>query len=448
MSGLRAQWGSRLAFILAATGSAVGLGNIWKFPYIAGEYGGGAFVLVYLVCIAAVGIPIFIAELYIGKKAQSNTVAAFDIAHKPGSPWKIAGWLGLASAFVILSFYSVVGGWVLNYVYLSVTDKFAGLPNEQISQIMGDLFANGELQLMWHTIFMFLVTCIVAKGLKGGLERWNKILMPGLLILLGVLFVKALMLPGISEAINFMFAPDASKLSAKAIVTALGHAFFTLSLGMGAMITYGSYLSKKEDLVKTAIIISFMDTLIAVVAGIVIFSVVFTYGAEPGAGPSLMFKTLPMLFVQMAGGYWFSLMFFVLVSFAAFTSAVSLLEVVVAYGTETKGFSRVKTSIVISGIIYVLGLLSVFSYNHLNDVKVLGLNFLDLFDQAASNYMLPIGGLLIALCFGWGLGKAGVDDSVGDRPAFIKTGLLWTVRIIAPLGVAAMIVNTLIEKFG
>ncbi|HET9449779.1 MAG TPA: sodium-dependent transporter [Aggregicoccus sp.] len=439
-SAARAHWSSRLAFILAAAGSAVGLGNIWKFPYITGVNGGGAFVAVYLVCIALVGMPIFIAELYIGRQAQANVVRAFEVTHRPRTPWRFVGWMGLASAFLILSFYSVVGGWVLDFILRSVTNQFAGHSDAEIQGVLGTLFSNPLRQLFWHALFMAATVGIVVQGLNAGLERWNRILMPALFVLLLLLLVRAVFLPGFGQALSFLFTPHTERLTAAGVLEAVGHSFFTLSLGMGAMITYGSYLRTSGELTRTVLSVAALDTLIALAAGVVIFSVVFTFGLEPGSGPTLMFQTLPMLFAKMPGGYLVSLAFFLLVGFAALTSAISLLEVVVSYWVETHGTARGRTALVVGGIVYLLGVLSALSTNLLADVKLLGLTFFDLADKLTSSVTLPLGGALISLFFGWVLGRRAVAEVVGERFA---TPLLWTVRVLAPLGVLGMLINGL-----
>lgn len=439
---VRAHWSNRLAFILAAAGSAVGLGNIWKFPYITGVNGGGAFVALYLVCILVVGLPIFVSELYVGQKAQANVVNAFELTHRPGTPWRLVGWLGLVSAVLILSFYSVVGGWVLDFVVRSVTNQFAGHSDEEIKGMLGTLFSSPGRQLLWHALFMGATMAIVLQGLQQGLERWTRILMPGLFVLLLLLLARAAFLPGFGQALAFLFTPHTEQLTAAGILEAVGHSFFTLSLGMGAMITYGSYLRSGQELTRTVFSVAALDTLIALIAGVIIFSVVFSYGLEPGSGPTLMFQTLPMLFAKLPGGYFVSLAFFLLVAFAALTSAISLLEVVVTYWVEQHGKARGPTVLVIGGGIYLLGILSALSTNLLEGVKVLGLTFFDLADKLTSSVLLPLGGALIALFFGWVLGPRAADEVVGARsPA--ATLLTWTARVLAPLAVLVMLINAL-----
>jgi neurotransmitter:Na+ symporter, NSS family len=442
-SSARAHWSNRLAFTLAAAGSAVGLGNIWKFPYITGVNGGGAFVAVYLVCILMVGLPIFVAELFIGQQAQANVVRAFERTHRPGSLWRFVGWMGLASALLILSFYSVVGGWVLDFVLRSLTNQFADRSDAEIQGVLSALLASPWRQLLWHAAFMGATVAIVVQGLNAGLERWNRILMPGLFLLLLLLLVRAAFLPGFGAALSFLFSPDFGKLSPSGVLEAVGHSFFTLSLGMGAMLTYGSYLRTSQELTRTVVSVAALDTLVALAAGTVVFSVVFSYGLEAGRGPTLMFQTLPMLFAKMPGGYFVSLAFFLLVAFAALTSSISLLEVLVSYWVEQHGKARGPTALVLGGLIWTLGILSALSSNLLSNVKLLGLTFFDLFDKLTSSVTLPLGGALIALFFGWVLGPRAAEAAVGAHSRKLALGLMWTARVLAPVAVLFILVHGL-----
>lgn len=436
----RSRWGSRLAFILATSGSAIGLGNIWKFPYVAGVNGGGSFVLLYLACIFLIGVPIFIAELYIGQQSQKNAVEAFAVLHKPKTFWSLPGWLGVISAFLILSFYSVVGGWILDFELRSLLNEFGPQASqEQIKGSLSQLFANPVRQIIAHIIFMSLTVGIVLKGVREGLERWTKILMPTLMVLLVALLIYSFTLSGFQQALSFLFQPDFSKLTAAGALEAVGHSFFTLSLGMGVIITYGSYLSKDENLAKVAFTIAFLDTFIALVAGLVIFSIVFSFNLDPSGGPGLIFSTLPSLFAQLPGGSIVSSTFFLLVSFAALTSSVSILEVVVAYIHEKYNYSRAKVTICTGLITAVTGVLCLFSFNVLKDFKILGLNIFDLFDTTTSSYLLPIGGLLMSLFFGWVLGEKAAAKAIKSENKVLTLGLVWTARIVAPLAILVII---------
>ena len=340
MSQNREQWGSKLGFILAASGSAVGIGNIWKYPSIAGQNGGGAFTLVYLACILVVGLSIVIAEFVIGRKTQLSPVGAFEKL-APGTNWKWVGYLGVASAFVILSFYGVVGGWILKYIIDSFSggfDALAGNP-EAAGTMFNGFITSAWSPVIYQVLFMALCIGVIVKGVKGGIEKWSKVMMPLIVILLGMLAVRGMTLPGGMEGLSFLFNPRFEDLTASAIVLALGHSFFTVSLGMGTMITYGSYLDKKQNLMTSALWVIFLDTAIAMLAGVAIFTTVFALGANPAEGPGLIFVVLPTVFAQMAGGAIWSTMFFILLFMAALTSAISILEVVTAYFIDQKGWS-------------------------------------------------------------------------------------------------------------
>lgn len=425
---LRAHWTNRLGFILAASGSAVGLGNIWKFPYITGVYGGGAFVLVYLVAVLIVGIPLMVAELIIGRRAQENPVGAFQDLHRPGSPWQLVGWLGILSGFIILSFYSVIAGWGLAYIAKAVVG-FSGT-TEEIGQQFSDLVSNTGLSVFWHTIFMVLTVWIVAAGIKEGIERWSKILMPALLLILVGLSIYGLAFThGGHQALAFLFRPDFHKLTAEGILSALGHAFFTLSLGMGAMITYGSYMERGANIVRDTITISVLDTVVALLAGIAIFSIVFSSGLEPGAGPGLIFQTLPELFSTT--GRWVSIPFFLLLAFAALSSAISLLEVVVSYFIDRRGWSRLKACLIMGALIWGLGILSC--------IQATGA--FDFFDVMTTNYTLPIGGLLIAFFVAFVMKDSDRVDELGGKRGMLYKAFLVSITVVTPLAVLMVLLH-------
>ncbi len=443
--GARQHWSNRFMFILAAAGSAIGLGNLWKFPYITGINGGGAFVLLYLLCIAIVGLPILIAEMYIGQQSQVNAVSAFEKMHQPRSMWRVAGFAGLLSAVLILSFYAVVGGWVFDFLYRSVLFEFQSMSEAGVESTLSTLFSSPLRQVIWFTLFMLLTAGITAGGIKNGLEKWNRILMPSLFVILVALFVYALFLPGFAEAFTFLFRPDFSKLNASSILEAMGHSFFTLSLGMGCILTYGSFLDKKESLPRIALTIAGLDTVIALMAGVVIFSIVFSYGLEASSGPGLMFATLPVLFQKIPMGNYVSILFFLLVSFAALTSAVSMLEVVVAYLEEKRKWLHKKAVVVSASMIYLLGFLSLFSTNIMSDFKIFGKTFFDLFDLLTSSYLLPFGGLIISLFLGWKLSYEAAEKILGKGHGYLAKGLVFTTRFLAPAGVLAVLVNKIVE---
>jgi NSS family neurotransmitter:Na+ symporter len=429
----RDSWSGTIGFVLAAMGSAVGLGNVWRFPYITGENGGGAFVLVYIGCVLVVGIPILLAEFLIGRKTQSNAVGAFRKL-RPGTLWVFTGWLGVASGFVILSYYSVVGGWVLHYILLALRDQFTGLPPDDIATLFGALQANPALQLFWHGVFMIVTIAIVSGGIHAGIERGNKIMMPGLLLLLCLLLVYSMQIEGAENAIVFLFRPRWAELSPLAVLEALGQALFSLSLGMAAMITYGSYLSRHTNLVRSAFIVAAGDTMVAALAGLVLFPIVFSFGLEPSAGPGLLFRTLPIALAQLPGGQLVALAFFVLLGFAALTSAISLLEVVAAYFIDEHRLSRKKASWILGGAIFLLGVPS-----------ALGLELLGIMDGLATKYLLPSGAFLIAVFTGWGLShnerRQGFESGEIDKLAY--RGWSFLIRFVSPVLVAIIFLHQL-----
>ena len=433
---LRAHWTSRFGFILAAAGSAVGLGNIWKFPYITGVYGGGAFVLVYLGCVLAVGLPLMIAELAIGRRAQENPVGAFQKLSSEGSPWQAVGWLGVASGFIILAFYSVVAGWALAYIFESA-EGFSGTA-EQIQAQFTDLVDSPARAIGWHTVFMALTVGIVLGGIKQGIERWAKILMPALiLILIGLMLYGLFGTEGGSRALSFLFQPDFSKLTGEGILSALGHAFFTLSLGMGAMITYGSYMERGSRIVRDAVAISILDTVIALLAGVAIFSLVFSQDLEPSAGVGLIWQTLPVLFADT--GRLVSVPFFILLSFAALSSSISLLEVVVSYFVDKRGWGRTQATLIMGGLIYAIGILCALSSLKLvyGDAEM---GFFDLFDWFSTNYMLPIGGLFTCLFIAWAVKDSIRRDEFGIKGVLYAVWLL-ILRFVTPVAVIIILLH-------
>ncbi|QOY38352.1 sodium-dependent transporter [Anaerobacillus isosaccharinicus] len=431
----REQWGSRLGFILAAMGSAVGLGNIWRFSYVTGENGGAAFLLVYLLCIIAIGIPIIMAEFTIGRKAQSDAVGSFEKL-APGKPWILAGFMGVASAFIILSFYGVIAGWTVKYFFSYLTGGFSVQNDEAYADVFVGFITSTYEPLFWQFAFMAITVGIVFVGVKKGIEATNKILMPLLAILVVILAGYSLSLGGASEALSFLFTPDWSKLADPNVyLAALGQAFFSLSLGMGALITYGSYLSKKEQLPGAALGVAALDTGFAIIAGLMIFPAVFAFGIEPGFGPGLVFITLPGIFDSIAFGTLFGLAFFFLLAAAALSSAVSLLEVAVAYFIRKFSWSRQKASLIVGGIIFLLGIPSSLGIGPLSDITFFGKDILDSMDFIASNILLPLGGLIIALFMGWGWKKtdALAESDFGDTA--IGHAWIFTLRYFAPIAI-------------
>ena len=445
------RWSSRWLFVLAAAGSAVGLGNIWKFPYIAGENGGGAFVLIYLVCVAFVGAPIMISEVMLGRKGRAspiNTMRKLTQAAGASSRWTFLGWMGVLAGILILSYYAVIAGWALNYIWLTASGTFDSA-SAQVATTTFDQLQQDPLAMMgWHGVFMLITIWIVARGVSRGLESAIKWFMPLLFVLLLVLLGYSMSSGGFAQGWAFMFDFNWSVVGPETWLIAMGQAFFTLSLGMGTMMVYGSYVPEDSHIGSTVLTIVALDTFVAVAAGLAIFPLVFVNGLEVGQGPGLMFVTLPLAFGQLPMGAVFGTVFFVLVSFAAITSAISLTEPAIAYVVEEYNAKRSRVAISLGVFCWLLGLGTVFSFNIWADVKPLfGLNFFELVDQLSQNIMLPLGGLLIALFTVWALPQIIVREQL--EVSSDRVMLCWRVigGVIAPLGVAAVFVYTLLPLF-
>ena len=437
MAKEREQWGSRFGFIMAAAGSAVGLGNIWRFPYITGKYGGAAFVLIYLAVVIIIGSSVMLAEFAIGRNAQSDAVGSFR--KLGGGLWPLVGWMGFFCGFVILSYYSVIAGWTVAYMVKSFGTLMASAAAGKAGDVFGAFVSDPVQSISYHLIVMAMVGGIVYKGISGGIEKSCKILMPSLFIILLVLIVRSVTLPGAGAGLEFYLKPDFSKITSEAVLAAVGQGFFSLSLGMGCMITYGSYLGKKEYLPTTASTVVFLDTAVAILAGFVIFPAVFAFGIEPGAGPGLTFVTLPAVFAKMPFGMFFSFAFFLLLFIAALTSAISLLEVVVTYAIDQLKWSRAKASIVMATAIALLGIPSALSVG-VHIPQIAGKDFLDAADFLTNNIIMPLGGIFISVFVGWVWAdgaKAEVTDN--GRVVFpMYTVWLWTCRVIAPVCIAVI----------
>lgn len=452
-------WSSRLIFILAATGSAVGLGNIWKFPYITGVNGGGAFVLVYLFCIALIGIPIMISEIMMGRRGRKDPIQTLKkLASESGfSPlWSVLGGMGVLAGFLILSYYSVIAGWAIAYIPSVMQGTFVGLQASAIEQHFNAMISEPLILMLWHSTFTIMTMLIVAKGVRGGLEKAVTFLMPLLFVILIILLIYSFNNGAFAEGLSFLFAPDFSKITSEGILSAMGHAFFTLSLGMGAIMVYGSYLPQTASITGSAIWVAVMDTLVALVAGMVIFPIVFANQLEPAAGPGLIFQTLPLAFGQMDGGSFFGALFFVLLVFAAWTSSISLIEPAVAWMINKFSCSRARASAYLGFLVWLVGLLTVFSFNIMSDVTFtqgmsLGsaeivffenATFFDVLDYLTSNIMLPIGGLLIAVFAGWLMPEFITHNELSvDKKIFYAWR--FAVRWIAPIAVLIVFMNVL-----
>lgn len=401
---IHGQWSSRFAFILAATGSAVGLGNIWKFPYITGENGGGAFVMVYLICVAALGIPIMIAEIMLGRRGRQSPINTMkSLAAEAGADprWHYLGWGGMIAGFLILAYYSVIAGWAMAYIVKAFFGGFMNSNAEEIQRLFENLMASPIQQIFWHTLFMLITMQVVMQGVQAGLEKAVRFLMPALFFILMILVGYAMSSGAYEQGMAFLFNPDFSKIDADAVLTAMGHAFFTLSLGMGAIMVYGSYLPNHVSIAKTTFFIAGADTIVALLAGIAIFPLVFANGLEASAGPGLIFQTLPLAFGHMGGGWLFGILFFVLLFFAALTSSISLIEPAVAWLVENKNIERYQACVWSGAACWLLGIGVVFSFNIWSDFKLFDKNLFQLLDYLTANIMLPLGGLAIAIFAGW-----------------------------------------------
>lgn len=445
VSPIRDSFSSRFGVIAAAAGSAIGLGNIWRFPYITGENGGGAFLLVYLFFILVIGIPVMTSEFVIGRAAQKNPYRAFRIL-APGKPWYLIGLMGVAAAFMILAFYTAVSGWTLEYFYQALTGNLNGKSETEL-KLMFDGFVGGSFRpLLWFFIFMGFTAFIVISGVKQGIERYSKILMPSLLVLLLILCVRALTLEGSKAGLRFLFHPDLSKITPKVILEALGQAFFSLSIGMGTLITYGSYIRKKENLASSALFVGLADTLVAIVAGIAIFPAVFALGGSPAEGKSLVFIALPGIFQKMPFGQVFAVVFFLLLSIAAITSTISLLEVIVSYFVEELNITRKKATFAATISASALGIVTVLSLSDFTNFKIFGLNIFGFLEYISTKVMLPLGGLLIVLFIGWYLGKERTKMELtnnGQLKARYLPLYMFIVKFVAPIAISLVFLYSL-----
>ena len=444
-------WASRWTFILAATGSAVGLGNIWKFPYITGENGGGAFVLVYLVCIALVGIPIMMAEVLLGRRGRSSPINAMQcVTEEAGlsKAWVGIGWGGVIAGLMIISFYSVVAGWAIQYIFTASSGAFTGISGEGAGGLFATFLQDQSKLILWHSLFILMTLSVVAAGVTKGLGAVARVLMPLLFVMLAVLLVYGMVKGDFSKGFAFLFDFRFDKLTGSGVLKALGHAFFTLSLGMGAIMAYGAYMPANASLAKTVITVGVLDTMVALVAGLAIFPIVFAApGLEPSAGPGLMFISLPVAFGGMTLGSVFGALFFALVTIAAWSSAVSLIEPGVAWLVESGKFNRLTATILLSVVAWFGGLACIYSNNWLEDKQggIFSFAFESL-DFLTSQVMLPLGGLLIALFVGWFMRRAIVQAELDAEGHPMFDIWLFVVRWVSPLLVVAVLIAGLIEK--
>lgn len=455
-TNIQNQWSSQAGFILAAIGSAVGLGNIWKFPYLTGEYGGGAFVIIYLICVVLMGLPIMMAEVLLGKRGAGSPVASMrNLAKEAGQSrlWALLGWLGVIAGFLVLSYYSVIAGWTLDYVWNSASGTFAtnNTPSA-IKSIFQNLIADPTYLLILHSIFMLATMIILARGVQGGLERAVKFMIPALFVVLIMLLAYAISTPKFMDGVHFMFDinfnkffyPDGENFSGKGILVAMGQAFFSLSLGMGAIMVYGAYLPKDTSIAKTIAIVAFADTLVAILAGLIIFPIVFSNGLEPDAGVGLVFETLPIAFGQMPFGNIFGSLFFLLLTLAALSSAISLIEPAIAWLVETGKCARVSATIVIGIATWLLGFVTIFSFNEWSEFKLFSMTMFELIDYVTSNIMLPLGGIFMAIFVAWLMKSEDVTSEL--KVSAQNCGYqIWNflLRYIIPLAVTLVLLNAI-----
>ncbi len=445
----RVSFGSRIGAILAAAGSAEGLGNIWRFPYETGNHGGAAFILIYLACVLVLGLPIMIAEFTVGRRAKASTGKAFGVL-APGTQWKWIGMLGVLAGLLILGYYSVVAGWTLEYIVASLSNGFAGKGPEDFVASFQDFSQDPFRPVLWLLAFLFLTHFVIVKGVKDGIEKSSKIMMPVLFILIVVLAGCSMSLPNAEKGLEFLLKPDFSKVNADVFLGAMGQAFFSLSLGMGCLSTYASYFGSDTNMGKTALSVGAIDTMVAILAGLIIFPAAFSVGIQPDAGPSLIFITLPNVFQQAFGGIpflatVFSLMFYVLLALAALTSTISLHEVVTAYLHERFDWSRSRSAIWVTGFCVITGVLSSLSLGVWED-KFFGLSFFDLLDFVTAKLMLPLSGFLVCLFVGWYLKRSVSYEELtnyGLQKAPYYPVYMFIIRYVAPIAIALIFINEL-----
>ena len=442
-------WGSRWTFIMAATGSAVGLGNIWKFPYITGENGGGAFVLMYLVCICIIGIPIMLAEVFLGRHGRLSPVNSMRKAVKDAganNAWAAIGWVGILCGLMIMSFYSVVAGWAVKYVFVAGSGQFSGQEASYVGEFFNNFLSNPGEILVWHTLFSFITAAVVATGVNKGLAMVANVLMPMLVIMLGLLLVYGIFNGDFATSVSFLFSPKFEDLSGQSLLIAMGHAFFTLSLGMGAIMAYGAYMPDHAKVAPTVITVGVLDTVIALVAGLVIFPIVFANGLEPSEGPGLMFVSLPVAFASMPLGELFGGLFFVLIMIAAWSSAVSLIEPAIAWLVETRKMNRVVATFTAAFGAWFVGVFAALSFNVLADFKpffLLGKTPFDFLDFMTSQLLLPLGGMFIALFVGWRMTRKAVENEMDAEGHPLFDIWMWLLKYLSPVLVIVVFVTTL-----
>lgn len=439
---MRSQFVTKTGVIAATVGSAVGLGNIWRFPYEAGVHGGGAFLIIYMVCVFVIGVPVMVAEFVVGRGTHKNALGAFrELA--PRSPLRAVAYVGIGASLMILSFYSVVAGWIMEYLYQSVINLFRTSVDRDYSGMFAEFIANPWRPVLWTVIFLLLNFLVLRKGVVKGIERISNILMPFLGIIMVVFCINSLLMPSAKEGVAFLLWPDFSKITPSVVIGAMGQAFFSLSLGLTCLMTYASYFTDKTNLTRSAVITAILDLVVALMAGVMIFPAVFSYGMQPEAGPRLVFEIFPAIFAQMPGGSVWAVAFFVLLFFASITSTISMSEISISYFIEERGMSRNDATCLSSGIAVVFGVLCALSFGILSDFRIFSMTLFNLFDYVSSNILLPLGGLMISLFVGWVLDRKFLDRQLagpGHRPSPYVTLLRLCIRYIAPVSIAIIFI--------
>lgn len=442
----RSQFVTKTGVIAATVGSAVGLGNIWRFPYEAGVHGGGAFLIIYICCVFLVGVPVIVSEFALGRGTHKNAKGAFA-ALAPSSPLRFVPYMGIVASMMILSFYSVVAGWILEYLYQSVAGLFSTAADSAYADRFGGFISSSWRPALWTLLFLTINFLVLRRGIEKGIERVSNILMPVLFIILVILSINSLTLPGADQGLSFLFHPDFRQVTPSVVIGAMGQAFFSLSLGLTCLMTYASYFSDSTPLVRTATVTALLDTLVAIMAGVLIFPAVFTYGMEPQAGPTLVFVTLPEIFAQMPGGHIWSVLFFILLFFASITSTISMSEISISFFIEERGMTRNRATAVNTLICMIFGVLCALSFGCLSDMRIFGMTLFDLFDYTTSNILLPLGGMAIAIFAGWIVDKRFLSRQImppGKQPSALTGILRFCIRYAAPAGIAVIFIYGLI----
>lgn len=448
MQTQREHWGSQLGFVLAAAGSAIGLGTLWKIPYVTGMNGGGLFVMIYIACTLFIGIPLFMTELVLGRRGQRGAVGIFATLANNSTFWKGIGWMGVITSFLIMTYYSVIAGWGMNYVLLSLNQFYLNRTPAEISHVFDVLEASGDITIFWHFAFTALTVAVVYPGVRQGIEYWSKIMTTMLLVIMVGLFAYCTTLEGFGQAVNFIFYPDPSKFKPSGVLEALGLSFFTLSLGQGIMLTYGSYMRRSDDIPKTGFVIGSMIILVGLLAALTIFPIIFSFGVPPEAGPGLVFKTLPLLFSKLPGAMLLSTLFFTLFVFTALTSSIALVEVVVANFIDLNGWSRKKAVLIVGAACFICGIPSALSGTNTlfaNWPALYGKSFFDTIDGLVNFWLIPIGGLFIAIYAGWLFDHAAAEDEFksGSVMKWFFRPWLFFVRWVVPIGILVILFQML-----